>query len=46
MTIALLEKEANVPPLYLYIKAIIIQKMQKECNFNIIKYIKICLNKL
>jgi len=46
MAIALLEKEANIPPLYLHIKAIAMQRAQKEYNFNVIKYIKVYLNKL
>ena len=46
MATALLEKEANIPPLYLYIKAAAMQRTQKEYNSNVIKYIKACLNKL
>ena len=46
MATALLKKEANIPPLDLYIKATVMQRAQKECNFNVIKYIKACLNKL
>ena len=46
MATALLKKEANVPPLQLYIKAITIQRTQKEYNSNVMKYIKTCLNKL
>ena len=46
MATTLLEKEANIPPLYLYIKTTIIQRTQKKCNFNVIKYIKVYLNKL
>src|SRR6266571_5671821 len=37
---ALLKKEANIPPLQLYIKATIIQRTQKKYNSNVIKYIK------
>ena len=46
MAIVLLKKEANVPPLYLYIKAAAIQRTQKEYNSNVTKYIKAHLNKL
>ena len=46
MATALLKKEANVPPLHLYIKTTAMQRTQKEYNFNIIKYIKVYLNKL
>ena len=46
MAIALLKKEANIPPLQLYIEATAMQRMQKEHNFNITKYIKTHLNKL
>ncbi len=46
MATALLEKEANIPPLQLYIETTVMQRTQKEHNFNVIKYIKICLNKL
>ena len=46
MATALLKKEANIPPLQLYIKATAMQKMQKEYNFNVTKYIKTCINKL
>jgi len=43
---ALLKKEANIPPLQLYIKATAMQKTQNKCNSNITKYIKTHLNKL
>jgi hypothetical protein len=43
---ALLEKEADIPPLQLYIKAIAMQRAQNKRNSNIIKYIKTRLNKL
>ena len=42
----LLEKEANIPPLQLYIEAAAIQRAQKERNSNVTKYIKTRLNKL
>ena len=43
---ALLEKEANIPPLQLYIEAAAMERAQKERNSNITKYIKTRLNKL
>ena len=46
MATALLKKKANIPPLQLYIEATAMQRMQNECNSNVIKYIKTCLNKL
>ena len=46
MATVLLKKEANIPPLQLYIKATAMQRTQKEYNSNIIKYIKTHLNKL
>ena len=46
MATALLEKEANIPPLQLYIEATAMQRMQKKHNFNVTKYIKTCINKL
>ncbi len=46
MATALLEKEANILPLQLYIKATAMQRTQKEYNSNVTKYIKTRLNKL
>ena len=46
MATALLKKEANIPPLQLYIEAAAMQRAQKERNSNITKYIKTRLNKL
>ena len=46
MATALLEKEANIPPLQLYIEADAMQRVQKERNSNVTKYIKTRLNKL
>ena len=42
----LLKKEANIPPLQLYIKAAAMQRAQKERNSNVTKYIKTRLKKL
>jgi len=44
--IALLEKEANVPPLQLYIEATAIQRALKERNYSVTKYTKTCLSRL
>ena len=46
MAIVLLKKKANIPPLQLYIKAAAMQRAQNKRNSNVIKYIKIRLNKL
>jgi hypothetical protein len=43
---ALLKKEANIPPLQLHIEAAAMERVQKERNSNITKYIKTRLNKL
>ena len=43
---ALLEKEANIPPLQLHIEAAAMQRVQRERNSNVTKYIKTRLNKL
>jgi hypothetical protein len=43
---ALLEKEANIPPLQLHIEAAAMQRAQNERNSNVTKYIKTRLNKL
>jgi hypothetical protein len=43
---ALLEKEANIPPLQLYVEAAAMQRAQNERNSNVTKYIKTRLNKL
>lgn len=43
---ALLEKEAGIPPLHLYIEAAAMQRVQKERNSNVTKYIKTRLSKL